>query len=144
MTKSDHQELVRLILRSRDLGDGWRMVSLHLNIFVESMYNDAPALYEVKNKEIRLTDLGYNLVGFQKVNVENYYVVNTTGYNYNHLDKLREDFYLFYNINNEIIVMIPPSKMVFFVLKYGNIIKPITYLEISDKDLVLIQEAPFL
>ena len=57
----EHKPLIRLILRSPDVGDGWRNVSQVLRKVITEGIAEFPELYEVREMagmQIRLSDRG--------------------------------------------------------------------------------------
>lgn len=58
----EHEEMIRLIMRSQDHGDGWRSVSDLLRGHIEGTVLRRPELYETKDVDgkfmIRLSERG--------------------------------------------------------------------------------------
>lgn len=57
-----HINFIRLVMRSHDLGEGWRSVSKQLRNFAETTVAERPEIYETKVEEgtlmLRLSERG--------------------------------------------------------------------------------------
>ncbi len=109
--------LGNIILQTLGNKGGWRKFSESFRHIIEFHHSDRPDLYELDGNKIRLTDKSYYNFGMVRHDLDDYYEIppNTLYTN------LIDDGIGIFHIGRKILIKIEPRRLVWFILKYGEV-----------------------